>query len=126
VQINGIELPDLHWVERFESFGVAATTKTTRGGKVWVWEGNKSGQPITLKGDVDMGWFTHNQYAQIKALAEVPNATYLLELFDLSTTVRFRNEDPPAINGEWVIDYTAEPENADLIGNIEIKLMVVS
>jgi len=127
ITLDGNELPELKWLERFQSFGVQGAVEMTRGGKPWVWEGDISGRHVTLRGGSDYGIMLYSLYKTIRGLAETKNARYILEWGDGSTnTIRFRQENPPAVSGEPVLtDYADEPADDVYMRNIEIRMAIV-
>lgn len=126
MRINGIELPDMRVVEGLESFGVRAEVKYTRGGKPYVWESVFGGRKITFKGDAEWPWISHEKYGLVKSLAETPGGIWLLEYSGGTVSVRFRNEEPPAVSGEAVWDHVDVAGVAEWVCNVEFRLMVVA
>ena len=124
IQIATIVLPDLIIDEEFDPPVTAHVEQSIINTPI-VFETEKaSGQAITLTGGDDTGWITRTTLLALKALASVPGATYTLNYEGAAYTVRFRNEDRPAVSAEPVV---ARPNAAgtDYYRNVTIKLMEV-
>jgi len=105
---------------------VQATVSATLSGRKVIWEQpSNGGGSLDLVGGSDFGWLTRSALAALAALANVVGATYTLTAPDATTrTVRFRNEDGPAIESTPLV---ARPNQAatDYYNNVKIKLMEV-
>ena len=123
--LGGVELPDLVNADEWSAARVAAVVERSVINTPIVFEGEQStGQPITLVGGDDTAWITRQTLLAIKALADVPGATYTLSYEGVATVVRFRNEDPPAVFAEPLVP-RPNAASTDYYRNVTIKLMEV-
>lgn len=108
VVLNGITLSkDIMWSDRENYTTVAQETKRTLGGNLVIFTGSiVGGRPITLTADKETGWLTKTQVDAVRALSEIPGATYTLVYGDFTTSVMFRNEEPPAFSANPLIERT--------------------
>lgn len=124
ILLDGIDLGDLVIDGEFGFSGVEAAVEKSLGGVPVIWEGETSGRPIDLTGTEENGWLTRNTLLALLSRASVIGATYVLAYEADSYTVRFRNEDSPAISATPVMP-TPEVESGDFYNNVKIKLMEV-
>ena len=125
ITLGGISLPDLTLSDEFSSPPVAAVVERSIINTPVVFEAEAaSGRPITLIGGTDTAWITRTVLQSLYALASVPGATYALNYEGTEYTVRFRNEDPPAISAEPRIP-RPNAAGTDYYRNVTIKLMEV-
>jgi hypothetical protein len=123
--LNGIELPGLVISDDMSPFGVLATTAPTLAGGMVIWEQRQTaGRQINLVGGADFGWLARSVLKSLKAMAAIPGASYSLQTSVGNYTVRFRNEEPPAIAASPIVE-RPNPEDADWYNNVQIKLMEV-
>lgn len=123
--LNGLELPGLVIDADMQPFGVLATTAPTLAGGMVIWEQSQSaGRQINLVGGSDFGWLARSAMITLKTIASIPGATYTLETSEGNYTVRFRNEDQPAVTGSPIVE-RPNPESTDWYNNVQIKLMEV-
>ena len=124
--LNGVTLTGLVIESDVAPVGVRATVEKTLSGRAVIWEcAEHGGRNIDLVGGSDYGWLLRSALVSLQSMAAVPGATYTLTLSDASTkTVRFRNEDKPAIEAAPIIP-RPNPEGTDYYNNIKIKLMEV-
>lgn len=104
----------------------AATPTLT--GAVWIDVSVASaGEPITLAGGREggnvFGTMTRAEFAALRALADVPGASYTLVWQGTPRTVVFRHNDTPALDAEPVTDYSDPSDADDVIPTI--KMMVI-
>lgn len=111
--------------ERFAATDVACEVAYTLGGREVVWEGRRQARPLTLYGDETHGWLSRSTMEALQSLAAVPGSVYLLTMDDASThRVRFRNEEPPVIDGQRVHDrITRKP--TDWFKNVQLKFQEI-
>lgn len=100
ISLDGIELNhQMRWVERDQSQKVAQSSYRTIGGGLIVFSGPlTAGARITLTATEETGWLQKSVVDQIKALADVPGATYVLQFHNDSYNVVFRHEESPAVD----------------------------
>lgn len=123
--LGGAELPDLVNSDELAAPRVAAVVEKSVINTPIVFEGEQStGQPITLVGGDDTAWITRSRLLAIQAMADVPGATYTLSYEGVERTVRFRNEDPPAVFAEPLVP-RPNASGTDYYRNVTIKLMEV-
>lgn len=98
ITLGGITLPeDMLITNLYAASKIDCTTRKTLGGRTVVYEAAAVGNlPIDLESSSDSGWITKSVLDQVVALV-VPGATYTLSYEGRSFTVRFRNEDSPAL-----------------------------
>lgn len=122
--LEGISLEGLIIDKEFDFSAVQSKVSRTLGGGLVVWEQVQSGRPLDLVGGSDFGWLTGTIIAQVKALANVPNATYTL-IHNYSTyRVRFRHEEGAPVSATPLV---ARPnqEATDYYNNVSILLMEI-
>lgn len=107
ITLGGITLSsDLVWVDRYKYLPVGQTLKQTLTGTTVVYSSLLSnGRNITLEAQDNMGWLTKQQVLDLTAIASVPGASYTLNYQNEETfTVFFRQNDPPAIEFQPLVD----------------------
>lgn len=122
-----IALPGLVVESDIAPTAVRAETTKTLSGRLVIWETTEhGGKNIDLSGGTDYGWLTRADLIALQALASVAGATYTLTLADDAgtITVRFRNEDQPAIEASPLVP-RPNPADTDYYNNTRIKLMEV-
>lgn len=129
IVLDGITLtPALQWQERYQSQGVAQSVQRTLGGLPVIFENSLvKGAPITLvaeevNGRV-LGVVLRSVVEQLKALAEVAGAQYVLSFDGTDIPVRFRHSDPPAVDMRPVLP--GMPPLPDDFMQGSIKLLTV-
>jgi hypothetical protein len=123
IQLGDLVLPDVLWTDRRASVIESQTSKTLTG-NVIVWEQSTHIRPITLSGGEDYAWISAADLDTLFAMSQVPNATYELIYEGETHLVRFRNEEPPAVDA---VPISGRPNEAstDEYKNLIIKLMEV-
>lgn len=125
ITLNGIALSGLTVANEFEATGVRSEVARTLAGGLVIWETFEPiGKNIDLVGESDSGWLTRSTIKSLLAQASVPGATYSLVLADRTATVRFRNEEPPAIECTPIVARQNHADT-DYYYQITIKLMEV-
>lgn len=83
--LGGVTLNNnMLWEDRWAWAGAARTVTRTLGGNLVAFHSSLvRGQPITLTAVEDQGWLNLSQVTALYALAQVPSATYTLELVQL-------------------------------------------
>lgn len=120
-----IALPGLIMAADVSHTGVRSDVAKTLAGGVVIWEtAEPAGRLIDLQGGADFGWLERSDLVSLQALAAVPGATYALTTPSETLTVRFRNENPPAIEAAPIVA-RPNPDTTDWYNNINIKLMEV-
>lgn len=123
ITLGGVSLPDAVVVDEFSTPGVVATATRTAGGGVNVQEfAIVSGEPLVLAGGEDFAWISRATLVALRALADVPNATYTLSYEGTSFSVRFANESPPAISATPILP-RPNHSGTDYYNNLRIALM---
>ncbi len=107
--------------ERWTGF-MSHAVRTLAGGLA-VWEGPALGMPLELVGDDRHGWLDQATWEAIIDLARTPNAIYALTFGGFERRVRFRHEDPPALQAEAVEPLAGGAESS--MKNVRIRLMAV-
>lgn len=125
VILEGITLPDLVIDNEFSNLKIRAEEEKSLSGRSIIWEQSTSFKPIDLIGGDDFGWISRTDLLQVQAFAEVAGATYTLNYEGTIYTVRFRNEDAPAIETDLVVP-RSNPEGGDWYHNLRIKLMEIN
>lgn len=75
----------------------------------------QAGEPITLSGSADnAGAITRAQFAQLRALANMPGQVFTLTYQGAAYQVMWRHEEPPALDARDLIDY-ADPLPTDWV-----------
>jgi hypothetical protein len=112
------------WSDRDTVQKVRQQRLFTLGGNQLVYSGAiTSGINITLEASTDTGWLTGDQVADVRALAEVPGATYALDYHGQTFTVIFRHDDPPAFEAQALV-FRPNQEDTDYYTAV-IKLVTV-
>lgn len=125
ISLDGIELPDLIIEHELSWTGVESKKEMTLGGVPVIWEQSYVGKPINLVGgETDADWITRETLIALQALASTSEATYSLIHEGTTTTVRFRNEDPPAIEATPIVA-RARKVLPEYYTKVKIKLMEV-
>lgn len=124
--LNSVSLPGLVIENDVAPAAVRAEVSQTLSGRTVIWEQVSHGAAaFDLIGGSDTGWLTRSDLATLQGNANVAGATYtLVPPTGSNLTVRFRNEDAPAIEATPLV---GRPNQAstDYYNNIRIKLMVV-
>lgn len=125
ISIESINLPGLILADDVSHTGVRSDVAKTLSGGMVIWETQEpSGRLIDLVGGDDFGWLERSDLQSLQALASVPGATYTLTTPTEIMTVRFRNENAPAIEASAIIE-RPNPASGDWYNKIRIKLMEV-
>jgi hypothetical protein len=123
ITLDGIVITGLVKVDDF-SIPINGVVDDADDGSLILYEREILYSPITLVGGPDWGWLTRTVMLALKAAASIIGGTYVLDYEGVTSTVRFRTEDIPAMAGESVLtrsDQTAD----DYYKNITLKLMEV-
>lgn len=125
ISIESINLPGLVLADDVAHTAVRSDVAKTLAGGLVIWETTEpSGRVITLAGGDDYGWLERSTLQSLQALASVPGATYSLTTPSETITVRFRNENPPAVEATPIVE-RPNPAAGDWYNKISIKLMEV-
>jgi hypothetical protein len=125
ITLEGISLSNLIIEGEFNFTGVQSEVETSLGGTPIIWEQEYSGKPIDLVGgEKDDTWLSKKILLELQAFASVVETTYTLIYEGTSMTVRFRNEDYPAIKATSVVA-RSKKVMGEYYENVRIKLMVV-
>jgi len=126
--LGGVSLPeDLIWEDKFSWSGVDSRASASRGGFPIIFEqAVSSGRPITLTGGPNHAWIEHGVLQSVFDLAGIPLATYDLVMGVDTRTVRFVNNDPPAVSALPVLEMPDEEyQSTDWFHSLIIKLMEI-
>lgn len=124
ILLDSIELPDLTIENEFGFTGVSAEVDFALDGTPLISESAESGEPIDLIGTDKTGWIARSVLKAVYALAAVIGAQYELNYEGRIFTVRFRNENPPAVFAEPVIA-RPDPADTDWYKNVKFKFMKI-
>ncbi|MEA3480058.1 MAG: hypothetical protein U9R60_17885 [Bacteroidota bacterium] len=99
ITLGGIALPNnLHLKSPYQWSGIAGSVDRSLGGGLIVWENELlGGEPLDLVGDEGSGWIALPIVEQLHALVSLAGAEYELNYRMKLYTVRFRQEDAPAL-----------------------------
>jgi len=134
--LETIALPGLVIDTDMSPVGVRSEVTNTLAGGVVIWEqASAAGRSFNLIGGADYGWMQRSALLALRSLASVPGQTYTLTFVAadpeaeppveaVTMTVRFRNEDAPAIEARPIVARPF-PEASDWYNEITIKLMEV-
>ncbi len=108
VVLNGITIDTgLIWEDRLRYAPVEQVFRRTLGGTPVIDYGSLSeGRPVTLRSLQDQGWVTKTQVDAIQALADTPGGVYSLTVGSETFPVKFRHNEPPAVEFEQIIPRT--------------------
>lgn len=133
ITLGGINLPDVIWENEFDWSEAADSVEMTLGGKPVVWVGQRmAGRPIDLVANEDSGMaptaecpdgFCRSLVAQLKAKEKTAGFTGILNYEGQALKVRFRTEEPPAVDVRPIIP-RPNHEGGDLYSG-RIKLITV-
>ena len=125
-KLDTIKLPGALIIEDELSFtGIKAASEMSLGGIPIIWEDEVQGRLIDLVGgELDGDQISKKDLESLQDLAGIADATYTLRFNDTSYTVRFRNEDIPAITAKPIVP-RAKKGQYEYYNSIRIKLMVV-
>jgi len=123
VILDSIDITGLVRADSFPSM-TEAITEVSSGGSIIVFERNILFSIINLTGEKDSGWLTLTVLKELQALAQNMGSIYTLDYEGELFTVRFRNEEPPAVHGDKIINRSNQ-DGSDYYNNIFIKLMEV-
>ena len=118
IDLTGLIIPDA-----FDS-KIQSSVHTAADGSPIIYEKSVSYGEIDLVGGADFGWLSHATMKEIEALAKVVGASYTLNYDGTVYTVRFRNENPPVLSGDQIIE-RSNIDNQDWYSNVIIKFMEV-
>lgn len=121
IYLEGVKLPELEFVERPTYTGVTAKTERTLESVPIIWEQQKYGRFITLKGGTNTGMMTQETLDQVVTMASTvgPGAIYTLDYDGAIYNVRFRHEDG-AVEAEHIGHF-----RSSYYQNVVIKLQEV-
>jgi len=120
IRIGNLVLPDLLWNNEFDYSKSGTLVTKTLGGKNILFENDIWDRNIDLISG-DSGWLRRDVVLQLLDMASVKNVTYLFIYGSQSLTVRFRNEDTPAVDVRPLIPKLAYLDNDFYIGTIKLK-----
>lgn len=125
MQLESINLSGLVLAADVSHTGIRSDVAKTLAGGVVIWETREpSGRLLDLVGGDDFGWLERSDLQALQALASVPGASYTLTTTDDVLTVRFRNEDAPAIEATPIVARSNQA-TGDWYHKITLKLMEV-
>lgn len=114
----------LVWTDRWSEANVAQSVLRTLGGTPVIYTASLlKGTPITLVSQEDQGWQSLDVVEQLRQLASVAGAQYLLDLGSIQHSVMFRHNDPPAFDATPLIPRTLA-EAGDYF-TVTLKLITV-
>jgi hypothetical protein len=121
--LNGYDISGLIMENDITPIGVRSTVEKTLSGALVIWEqAEQAGRSFDLVGGSDFGWLTRATLLNLRSIASVPGATYTLIMEGITSTVRFRNEDAPAVTATPIIG-RPNPDGADWYSDVVVKLM---
>lgn len=126
ILLNGMDLTGLRIASAWDCETAVPTTiaETALDGSDVVWEGPAGPERITLAGGEAYGWITRTTLDRLAAMAAAPGGVYILTIDGRALSVRFRNDDPPALSATPV-----EPASItgpdDPFRNVRISLVAV-
>jgi len=123
ITLEGVDITGLVFLDDFNT-DIKGEVQTANDGSVIVFEQEVSFRDKTLIGGDDWGWLTYSILNELKVLANIGGATYVLNYDGSVYTVRFRSEDIPVLSGDKLIQ-RSNTDNEDYYNNILIKLMEV-
>ena len=125
-KLDTIKLPGSLVIENeFIFTGVRSSVEMSLGGIPIIWEDDVQGRTFDLiSGELDGDQMSKKDLEDLKDLAGVVDATYTLRFNGTKYTVRFRNEDSPAITAVPIVP-RAKKGQYEFYNQIRIKLMVV-
>lgn len=123
ITLDTIDLPDLVFESEFDT-GMRSVVETALDGTPNIWEQSIPGRKIDLVGDAGTAWMQRHVLRSLFDLASVPCAYYTLSYEGAEYTVRFRNEEFPAIEATPLIP-RPNAGGDDYYINIRIKLMEI-
>lgn len=114
MKLDSIQLPDnLQWTDEYDVASVLQSARRTLDGTLVTFSRRVvGGRPITLESTADMGWVPRATVDALRALAQVPGATYPLELRGQGFMVMFRHQDGAALSATPLLPY-AQPNPGD-------------
>jgi hypothetical protein len=122
IVIDGLALAkEPIWDNESEWLGLISSSEQTLGGRTVAWHALlQDGRPIDLVATVDQGWFSRAERTAMIEKASVPGATYMLTIGDRgSFRVRFRTEDPPAVDLEPMVSGPDAADNVWYTGRVK-------
>ena len=123
--LDTITLPDtLSLAEPYGNPLVVSSLIRTLGGKPITTEHAVTGEPITLVGEADRGWISFLDLQNLRILASVPGAVYVLNFEGVTSNVRFRHEDQPVISADPIVP-RPNHDPTDQFNNVVINLMKI-
>ncbi|TVM33322.1 hypothetical protein [Oceanidesulfovibrio marinus] len=126
ILLDGLDLSGLRVASTWDGETAAPPTiaETSLDGSEVVWEGPAGLERITLAGGDAHGWITRTTLDRLAAMAAAPGGVYPLTIDGRALSVRFRNEDPPALSATPVEPASAAGPDAPF-RNVRISLVVV-
>lgn len=118
--LNGIDIGDLVLSPSLDP-KIDVTVDKASDGSIISYEKDRLYENFSLTGGEDWGLVPYSVMMNIKSMASVKKATYLLIYNNISYIVRFRIEDVPVISGDPVNEHLKESS----FNNVEFKLMEV-
>lgn len=123
ITLGGVTLPDdLLWTERHQYAPVAMESRRTIGGRLRYSTAPLSGgRPITLVSQTGRGWLTLAQVQALAALAADPDTVLTLTVGAESYSVKWRWDEPPALDVTPGWGMAIEAESQDIwYGSIKL------
>lgn len=95
ITLDGVELPELEFVERFTETNIDSRVSMSLGGVPMIWEQKSYGRPITLQGGEYTGIMSRETLLSLQSMASAigSDAIYTLSYDSEEFNVRFRNEE---------------------------------
>jgi hypothetical protein len=124
ITLEGIVLPDLTIENETSWTGVQCIVDRALSGDPIVWEQEMEGKPIDLIGRSNTAWITRGTLLEIRDLAKVSSAVYVLDYEGIITNVRFRHEEGDVVSALPLVE-RPNPSDDDWYSDVRIKLMEV-
>ncbi|MEA3272484.1 MAG: hypothetical protein U9P90_02345 [Patescibacteria group bacterium] len=125
VTLGGISLPELAIENEFGRTAVDSSVEFALDTTPHVWEQSKLWKPLDLVGTSSTCMMYRSELVELKALADVVDATYTLVHNSITRTVRFRNEEPDVIEA-IPLGPREGMTDTDIYTSIRIKLMEIN
>lgn len=122
ITLDSITLPDLLLDQEFSKSKVRGIAQETLGGKPVIWESARTMKSFDLVGGYSYGWIARSVLAELRVIADVVGATYILVYESDTLTVRFRSEVGDAISAFPIVGRPNHVDG-DWYNNVTIKLM---
>ena len=123
ITIEGIDVTGLIINDDFP-INILGESQMAESGSLVIFEKETLFTHIDLVGGDDWGWLTKGILSSLRNLANISGAKYVFDYEGVLSTVRFRTEDIPVIQGSSLIK-RSNSEDTDYYNNIFIKLTEV-